>query len=44
MTLTSEARRVVQETIKQLGGLDLIISNAVCMLLCNDVLHRQNAS
>ncbi|EMD96557.1 hypothetical protein COCHEDRAFT_1122967 [Bipolaris maydis C5] len=28
MTSTSEARRVVQETIKQLGGLDLIISNA----------------
>ncbi|EMD68366.1 hypothetical protein COCSADRAFT_167611 [Bipolaris sorokiniana ND90Pr] len=28
MTSTSDARRVVQETIKQLGGLDLIISNA----------------
>lgn len=28
MTSTSEAKRAVQETIKQLGGLDLIISNA----------------
>ena len=26
---TSECRRVVEETIKQLGGIDVIISNAV---------------
>lgn len=30
LTLTSGAKRAVQETIKQLGGLDLIISNLVC--------------
>lgn len=44
MTSTSEARRVVQETIKQLGGLDLIISNAVGIQFCNGVLHQKNAS
>lgn len=30
MTSTSDAKRAVQETIKELGGLDLIIANAVC--------------
>jgi len=29
MTQTSEARRVVQEAIEKLGGLDLILANAV---------------
>jgi short-subunit dehydrogenase len=29
MTSTQEARRAVQETIEQLGGVDLIIANAV---------------
>ena len=28
MTSTAEAKRVVQETIQQLGGLDIIIANA----------------
>jgi len=30
MTSTSDARRAVQETIEQLGGLDIILANAVC--------------
>jgi NAD(P)-dependent dehydrogenase (short-subunit alcohol dehydrogenase family) len=29
MTLTSECKRVVEETIKQLGGIDIVIANAV---------------
>jgi hypothetical protein len=29
MTQTSEAKRAVQETIEKLGGLDLILANAV---------------
>jgi NAD(P)-dependent dehydrogenase (short-subunit alcohol dehydrogenase family) len=29
MTSTAEAKRAVQETIKQLGGLDIILANAV---------------
>jgi NAD(P)-dependent dehydrogenase (short-subunit alcohol dehydrogenase family) len=33
MTLTSECKRVVEETIKQLGGIDIVISNAVCASL-----------
>lgn len=28
MTLTSECKRVVEETIKQLGGIDIVIANA----------------
>lgn len=28
MTNTSEARRAVQETIRELGGIDIIIANA----------------
>lgn len=31
MTSTAEAKRAVKETIEQLGGLDIIIANAVCM-------------
>jgi hypothetical protein len=30
MTSTDEARRAVKETIEQLGGLDLVLANAVC--------------
>lgn len=29
MTSTSEAKRAVKETIEKLGGLDIILSNAV---------------
>jgi NAD(P)-dependent dehydrogenase (short-subunit alcohol dehydrogenase family) len=29
MTNTDEARRAVQETIEQLGGIDIVLSNAV---------------
>jgi NAD(P)-dependent dehydrogenase (short-subunit alcohol dehydrogenase family) len=29
MTSTAEAKRVVQETIEQLGGIDIVVSNAV---------------
>ena len=29
MTSTSECKRVVEETIKQLGGIDIVIANAV---------------
>jgi NAD(P)-dependent dehydrogenase (short-subunit alcohol dehydrogenase family) len=29
MTSTAEAKRAVQETIKQLGGVDIILANAV---------------
>jgi [acyl-carrier-protein] S-malonyltransferase len=29
MTSTADAKRAVQETIKQLGGLDLVVANAV---------------
>jgi NAD(P)-dependent dehydrogenase (short-subunit alcohol dehydrogenase family) len=29
MTLTSECKRVIEETIKQLGGIDIVIANAV---------------
>lgn len=31
MTSTAEAKRAVQETIKQLGGLDIILANAVSL-------------
>lgn len=31
MTSTAEAKRAVQETIKELGGLDLILANAVSL-------------
>ena len=30
MTNTDEARRAVRETIEQLGGIDIVLSNAVC--------------
>lgn len=33
MTNTDEARRAVQETIEQLGGIDIVLANAVCSLL-----------
>lgn len=33
MTSTADAKRAVQETIKQLGGIDIIIANAVCIFL-----------
>lgn len=29
MTNTDEARRAVQETIEQLGGIDIVLANAV---------------
>jgi NAD(P)-dependent dehydrogenase (short-subunit alcohol dehydrogenase family) len=29
MTSTAEAKRAVQETIEQLGGIDIVVSNAV---------------
>jgi NAD(P)-dependent dehydrogenase (short-subunit alcohol dehydrogenase family) len=29
MTNTDEARRAVKETIEQLGGIDIVLSNAV---------------
>jgi len=29
MTLTADAKRAVQETIKELGGVDVILANAV---------------
>jgi NAD(P)-dependent dehydrogenase (short-subunit alcohol dehydrogenase family) len=32
MTNTDEARRAVQETIEQLGGIDIVLANAVCTL------------
>ena len=32
MCSTSECRRVVDETIKELGGIDIVISNAVWTL------------
>jgi hypothetical protein len=36
MTSTAEAKRAVQETIKELGGLDLILANAVSLVkICN---------
>jgi hypothetical protein len=31
MTSTDEARRAIRETIEQLGGLDLVLANAVCL-------------
>jgi NAD(P)-dependent dehydrogenase (short-subunit alcohol dehydrogenase family) len=31
MTDTAEARRAVREAIEKLGGLDLVLSNAVCL-------------
>lgn len=30
MTSTAEAKRAVQDTVAQLGGIDIVISNAVC--------------
>lgn len=30
MTNTDEARRAVKETIEQLGGIDIVLANAVC--------------
>lgn len=33
MTSTSEAKRAVQETIEGLGGIDIVIANAVGYLL-----------
>ena len=30
MTSTAEAKRAVRETIEQLGGLDIVLANAVC--------------
>jgi hypothetical protein len=32
MTSTAEAKRAVQETIKELGGVDLILANAVSLV------------
>lgn len=32
MTSTAEAKRAIRETVERLGGLDLIISNAVSLL------------
>jgi NAD(P)-dependent dehydrogenase (short-subunit alcohol dehydrogenase family) len=29
---TSECKRLVDETLKQLGGIDIVISNAVCLI------------
>lgn len=43
MSDTSECRRVVDETIKQLGGIDVIISNAVCRR-ADDVLRYVDTS
>jgi NAD(P)-dependent dehydrogenase (short-subunit alcohol dehydrogenase family) len=34
MTSTAEAKRVVQETIEQLGGIDIVVSNAVGVRGC----------
>ena len=31
MTSTAEAKRAVRETIEQLGGLDIVLANAVCI-------------
>lgn len=31
MTSTSEAKRIIQDTIKELGGLDLVVANAVSL-------------
>jgi NAD(P)-dependent dehydrogenase (short-subunit alcohol dehydrogenase family) len=33
MTSTSEAKRAVQETIEQLGGIDIVIANAVSIFV-----------
>lgn len=33
MTSTSEAKRAVQETVEGLGGIDIVIANAVGYLL-----------
>lgn len=30
MTVTSEARRAVRDTIRELGGIDIVVANAVC--------------
>jgi NAD(P)-dependent dehydrogenase (short-subunit alcohol dehydrogenase family) len=38
MTSTAEAKRVVQETIEQLGGIDIVISNAVSAMWCSWLL------
>jgi NAD(P)-dependent dehydrogenase (short-subunit alcohol dehydrogenase family) len=48
MTNTDEARRAVQETIEQLGGIDIVLANAVCLFpslferntLCIELLMR----
>jgi NAD(P)-dependent dehydrogenase (short-subunit alcohol dehydrogenase family) len=34
MTVTADARRAVRETVAGLGGLDIIISNAVSFFHC----------
>jgi NAD(P)-dependent dehydrogenase (short-subunit alcohol dehydrogenase family) len=34
MTDTSEARRAVREAREALGGLDLVVANAVCFSFC----------
>jgi NAD(P)-dependent dehydrogenase (short-subunit alcohol dehydrogenase family) len=48
MTNTDEARRAVRETIEQLGGIDIVLANAVCLFpslferktLCIELLMR----
>jgi hypothetical protein len=35
MTNTDEARRAVRETIEQLGGIDIVLANAVCTCPCS---------
>jgi NAD(P)-dependent dehydrogenase (short-subunit alcohol dehydrogenase family) len=32
MTSTADAKRAVQEAIEELGGLDIILANAVCVV------------
>jgi hypothetical protein len=33
MTSTADAKRAVQEAIEGLGGLDIILANAVCVIV-----------
>ena len=40
MTSTDEARRAVRETIEQLGGIDIVLANAVRAYL-SPVLKRR---
>lgn len=45
MTQTSEARRVVQETIRELGGIDIVVSNAVSLKSIHpSIRHRKTGS